>query len=341
MFGAGVVIAMGAGLVACSSGSGAGSASASVTFIGGGGQLQEAQTKAYFSPFEKAKSGIKVVQDTGSTNPAKLVAAIQAGNVGWDLADVNADFGTGDQQKLLQPFDCAVVECPSGESETYRLPLHAYASVLAYNPSKVSGEPSNWADFFDVKKFPGKRALLKEAGPSGIFEAALLADGVPADTLYPLDVDRALKKLGTIKNSIVWATSPTQTADLVAGGVAVMGNVFSGQAYAQVKNGGDIKVAWDGMGLGVDYLVIPKGAPHVANANKLAAYMTDAATNADLAKIYPVGPGNPKARVDKTTATFDFLPTPDKSSHQYTLNGAWYASNYSTLTTKFQRWLQQ
>ncbi|WP_424862773.1 extracellular solute-binding protein [Streptomyces sp. MMS24-I29] len=332
---------MGAGLVACSSDSGAGSASESVTFIGGGGQLQEAQTKAYFRPFEKGISGIKVVQDTGSTNPAKLVAAIQAGSVSWDLADVGSDFGTGDQQKLLQPFDCSVVECPPGEPTTYRLPLHAYASVLAYNPSKVSGEPNNWTDFFDVKKFPGKRALFKHTGPTGVFEAALLADGVPADKLYPLDIDRALKKLGTIKSSIVWATSPTQTTDLVAGGVAVMGNVFSSQAYAQVKNGGDIKVAWDGMGLGMDYLVIPKGAPHVANANKLAAYMTDAATNADLAKIYPAGPGNPKAQVDKTAATFDFLPTPDKSSNNYTLDGAWYASNYSTVTPKFQRWLQQ
>ena len=57
---------------------------------------------------------------------------------------------------------------------------------------------SRWADLFDTAKIPGKRTFYKWSAP-GVLEIALLADGVAPDKLYPLDLDRAFKKLDTIK----------------------------------------------------------------------------------------------------------------------------------------------
>ncbi|MQA95884.1 MAG: hypothetical protein GEV11_14990 [Streptosporangiales bacterium] len=50
-----------------------------------------------------------------------------------------------------------------------------------------------------------KRAIEGSPSPTtGTYEAALLADGVPADKLYPLDTQRALKVYDRIKNDAVY-----------------------------------------------------------------------------------------------------------------------------------------
>ncbi|UOQ61496.1 extracellular solute-binding protein [Leucobacter rhizosphaerae] len=306
-----------------------------------GGALQDAQDTAYLVPFMEEFPGIAVVQDTGSTDYAKFTAQIESGNVDWDLADIGSDFGGQDPARYFEPFDCDVVECPEGENPVYRIPTHAYASILGYNEGALSEAPSSWADFFDTEKFPGKRAMFQLAGATGIFEAALLADGVAPEDLYPIDYERALAKYDTIKDDIIWATSPTDTARLVADGEAVMGNLFSSQAFAMAQNDTPIEVIWDGMGLGFDYLVIPKGAKNVDNANLLAGFITSAENNGRLSEIYPVAPGNPAAAVDESAETYPFLPLPDRAELSYTFDGNWYSENQQQIVDAFQAWLQQ
>ncbi|MGO8077848.1 extracellular solute-binding protein, partial [Rhizobium leguminosarum] len=71
------------------------------------------------------------------------------------------------------------------------------------------------ADLFDTAKFPGKRTFYKWSAP-GVIEEALLADGVAADKLYPLDLERAFKKLDTIKSDIVWWSGGAKSQQLLA-----------------------------------------------------------------------------------------------------------------------------
>ncbi|RVA22748.1 extracellular solute-binding protein, partial [Mesorhizobium sp. M7A.F.Ca.US.001.01.1.1] len=176
-----------------------------MAFTSWGGTTQEAQTKSWAAPFE-ASSGIKVLQD-GPTDYGKLKAMVDAGNVTWDVVDVEMDFAIkAAKDGLLEPIDYAVV--PKADLDPRFSNEHAvgsfyYSFVLAWNKGAVSGEPTGWADMFDTKKFPGKRTFYKWSAP-GVIEIALLADGVPADKLYPLDLDRAFKKLDTIKSDIVW-----------------------------------------------------------------------------------------------------------------------------------------
>ena len=73
-----------------------------------------------------------------------------------------------------------------------------YGVVLGYNTDATAGQvPEGWADFFDTAKFPGKRGFW-DYSAGGIFEFALLADGVAPADLYPLDLERATAKLDTI-----------------------------------------------------------------------------------------------------------------------------------------------
>jgi len=52
-----------------------------------GGTMQETQIKAYFEPFEKI-SGIKVRYFPGS-DPTKVKAMVETGNVEWDMAQLS------------------------------------------------------------------------------------------------------------------------------------------------------------------------------------------------------------------------------------------------------------
>ena len=70
----------------------------------------------------------------------------------------------------------------------YGVVNYMFSTVMAWDTARVKAKPT-LADFFDLKKYPGKRMLRKNS--QAMVEMALLADGVPKDKLYPLDVPRA------------------------------------------------------------------------------------------------------------------------------------------------------
>jgi hypothetical protein len=53
---------------------------------------------------------------------------------------------------------------------------------FAYNAAAVPEAPNDWADFFDLEKFPGKRGMTNN--PTMNLEYALMADGVPPAEVY-------------------------------------------------------------------------------------------------------------------------------------------------------------
>src|SRR5580700_1787510 len=122
---------------------------------------------------------------------------------------------------------------PENYRSPYSVAYEFYSSVLAYSQTKypAGAAPDSWADFWDVKKFPGRRALRNH--PLATLEAALMADGVAPDELYPLDVDRAFKKLEQIKPYItVWWTSGAQSAQLLNDGEVDMVMAWNGRVSA-------------------------------------------------------------------------------------------------------------
>jgi putative spermidine/putrescine transport system substrate-binding protein len=322
---------------------GAADGSVTLTFATYGGPYEAAQKQAWIDGFQAANPGIKVLV-TGPVDYGKIKAMTEAGNVGWDVVDVNGDYGMESQSKYLTPIDCArVTACATplrGLTNTrWRIAENTSAFTLAYNTDKVSGTPKNWADFFDTAKFPGKRALPKSVG-SGALEAALLADGVPADQLYPLDVDRALKKLDTIKKDIVWWETGTQSEQLVSSGEVVMGGIWSPRAYnLAVTSKKPVAIQWNQQMVFGSYLVVPKGGRHTAEAMKLIDWITSPKRNGAISAYYPVGPGTADAKAAADSPLVSWLP----SSHlqgSVAQNDAWWDKNLDEVGDGFQTWLQ-
>src|SRR3546814_17101152 len=74
--------------------------------------------------------------------------------------------------------------------------------VIAYDSGRYGDDaPTTMADFFDVERFPGNRSMYKWGVSS--WEAALLADGVAPDALYPLDIERAHEKILALKDDVI------------------------------------------------------------------------------------------------------------------------------------------
>lgn len=334
--------ALSVGLAACGgseSSSGDSGSTSSVVVASYGGDYQEAQAKAYWEPFMKENPGIKVTQDSPSDN-AKIKAMAQTGNATWDLVLVDDSFGLDADGKWLEPIDYSVVpksDFLAGFAQKYRVGADVEATVLAYRADKLAGRrPSGFKDFFDTKRFPGKRAVWKYTA-GGILEAALLADGVPADKLYPLDVDRALRKLDTIKKDIVWWTEGAQSQQLMSSGETTMGLVWTGRAVDAAETGADVKVQWNQWLTQNGWWVIPKGAKHKAAAMKLLAYQTSPVPQKALTKLLPYGPTNKHALGGVDPKYKDQLPTAHLDG-RVRVDAEWWADNYDAVDKKLQAW---
>ena len=83
-----------------------------------------------------------------------------------------------------------------------------WSYVAFYDPAAFPGKkPKTIKDFFDVKKFPGKRGIHTWA--NALIEMALVADGVKPKDVYKVmssdgGIDRAFAKLDTIKDHVVF-----------------------------------------------------------------------------------------------------------------------------------------
>ncbi len=319
----------------------------SLAYVGWGGDGQTAVEQAWLTPYS-TESGVKVVPDQ-PTDYARIQQMVEAGNVTWDVAQVGADFGL-DTSDVLEPIDCTIVPCSDFTTDgftakKYGVPEMIFSAVIAYNTKAFSADtaPQSWKDFFDAKNFPGKRAILKEpaGGMNGIIEAALLADGVPSDKLYPLDVERALKKLDTIRTDTVFYETNQQCVELLRDGEAAMGNCLNGRVSNFQDQGAPIAISWDGQILFGDYLVVPKGSKNVAGAMKVIAYITSAQHNADLSTYIPYGPANPLAADKVTGKNKDRVPSAHYSdgSGPVASDQSWWTKNIDTFNVTWTQWL--
>ena len=236
-----------------------------MVFTSWGGTTQAAQEKAWVKNFEKS-SGASVRLD-GPTDYGKFKAMVESGNVSWDVVDVEGDFAVSAAKAgLLEPLDGNVIPKakldPRFSGADYVGSFY-YSFVIGFNKDALGGAktPASWADLFDKTKFPGKRSFYKWSAP-GVLEVALLADGVAPNKLYPLDLDRAFKKLDTIKADIVWWSTGAQSQQLLASGEAPMGSFWNGRVYAVQKDEPSVGVSWNQNLTAADQIVVQKGAKH-------------------------------------------------------------------------------
>ena len=318
----------------------AGAASADdMVFTSWGGTTQDAQKKAWIEPFDKT-SGLTIKLD-GPTDYGKLKAMVDSGNVDWDVVDVEGDFAAAAvKQGLLEPLDFSVIDKKSLDprfTSDYQVGSFYYSFVLGYNKDALNGkEPKTWADLFDEAAYPGKRTFYKWSAP-GVLEIALLADGVAPDKLYPLDLDRAFKKLDTIKSDIVWWSGGAQSQQLLASGEAPLGAFWNGRIFAVQKDEPSVGLSWNQNLTAADVLVVPKGSKHKAEAMKFLAEATAAKPQAEFAELTSYAPINIDSA--KSMTPNEAATLPDRHTEgQINLDMAYWAAHRDEIAKRWYDW---
>jgi putative spermidine/putrescine transport system substrate-binding protein len=336
-----------------------------MVIVSWGGAYTDSQQNAYHKPYMDNNPGIKILNDDSAAEGlAKLRAQAEAGKVTWSLVDmVASDAITACDEGIALEIDhdAMLAAAPDGTpaSEDFGdmivsdcfIPQIVYSTTFGYRTDKVGDEkPSSIADVFDLEKFPGKRALEKK--PINNLEWALIADGVEADKVYevldtPEGVDRAFKKLDTIKDQVVWWTKGAQPPQLLADGEVVMASAYNGRLFAAIEEEKQpIAMMWDWQVFDLDGWVIPKDAPHMEEVEKYLKFATDTKRLADQAKFISYGPARKSSApmVGKHAKLgiemAPHMPTdPANSKNSILTNYEWWADHRAELDERFNAWL--
>ncbi|MCF6189940.1 MAG: ABC transporter substrate-binding protein [Cocleimonas sp.] len=330
-----------------------------------GGAYTKSQQKAYSVPFMEANKGIKIINDDSSAEAAsKLRAQAEAGKVTWDVVDVLPDIAIAlcdeglaveinPEKDLAKGADGSSAKDDFGDAliSPCFIPEIVYSTTIGYRTDKVGDTPpSTIADVFDLKKYPGKRALNKN--PTGNLEWALIADGVAIKDVYKelateAGVKRAFKKLDTIKKDVVWWTKGAQPGQLLADGEVVMASAYNGRLFsAIVENKQPVGMMWDAQLFELDGYIIPKGAPHMKEAMAYVKFATDTKRQADQAKYISYGPARKSsaALVGKHAELgIDMAPhmptNPANAKNVLYKDINFWADHKDELAEKFEAWL--
>lgn len=287
-------------LAACGGSDSAGDGSAgSVVYDGFGGDGQEAQASAWLEPFTE-ETGITVTQDSPMSY-TRIQQMVQAGEVIWDVVDGGADMPGGVQDNpALAEIDCEIVSCDDFTgphlAQPQGVPSYIYAYVLAYNTDEVGADvPVGLQDLWNTEDFPGTRMIDGTYGFLGLLEAAVVHAGVPRDQIYPIDVDLAFSELDKIKDDLVFYSDQQECVNAVSSGEAIMGMCFNGRTTLTMDEGLPIDIAWGQQAQAAASIIIPRDAPNLENAQRLAAWITSAEHNGEISNFLPYAPANPLA----------------------------------------------
>ncbi len=314
-----------------------------------GGVFERALKEHFYDPFTRA-TGVTIRPVAASLGDqwAKVKAMTQTGRIEWDIVSMGpAD--VLDHRALLAKLDCwrlpnAQKYGVEGACQDYSLLRTIGGGVLAYNTDAFppGREPRTWADFWDVQRFPGPRALMNAGTPWWVLMAALMADGVPPPKLFPLDVDRAFRKLDAIKPHVkVWWKTGDQSQQIMRSREVVMAMMWSGRALSLKAAGVPIGVSWRGAPKDVAPWGVLAGAPHPKAALAfLDFFMGRPEVHLAFSRQVNYDTSNEKA--------LDLLPEPERLTRPThpdnwrniaTIDYRWVAENRVRLLERWNTWL--
>ncbi|WP_226034128.1 ABC transporter substrate-binding protein [Aquitalea palustris] len=319
---------------------------ADLTVISFGGANKAAQEKAYYAPFTKA-TGVKVVGGEYNGEMAKVKAMVDTKSVSWDVLEVESpELARGCDEGMFEKLDYSKIgnkaDFVPGAAQTCGVGIFVWSTVLAYNADKLKVGPSGWKDFWDVKKFPGKRGMRK--GAKYTLEVALMADGVAPKDVYkvlatPAGVDRAFKKLDQLKPNIQWWEAGAQPPQYLVSGDVVMSSAYNGRIANTQKEGKNLKIVWSGGMYDFDSWAIPKGSPNKDAALKFIAFASKPENQKVYSQNIAYGPTNKKAvpLLDKKLVA-DLPTAPQNIKSGVAVDVAFWADYGESLEQRFNAW---
>ncbi|MDQ4062223.1 MAG: ABC transporter substrate-binding protein [Pseudomonadota bacterium] len=318
-----------------------------LTVTSWGGAYQDAQKEVYFEPFRK-QTGIRLIDESWDGGIGVLRTQVQGGNANWDVVQVESEeLEVGCDEGLFETLDFARI---GGKERYITEAVHpcgvgaiVYNFVLGYDRDKVKDAPKTWADFFDTRKYPGKRALRQ--GPKTNLEIALMADGVPPGQVYEVlktneGVDRAFRKLDSIKKDLIFWKSGAQPPQLLASGEVLFTSVYNGRIDAANRNDKrNFGIVWNQSLFTIDSWVILKGSPNTENAYKLIDFMGRAENQSKLPLKIAYGVTNKDANKDIPPERLKDLPTSEENFRgTIEVSSEFWLENIDRLNERFSKW---
>ena len=323
---------------------GTGSRGPTLTIVSFGGAYQAAQRKAYFAPFSE-EFKVRVVEGDYNGDYGILKQRATAPTGSWDVVSVeSAPCTRGMQEGIFQELPPSVFQGISLIPEA-RKPCAAghltFSTILAYDRERFpdsDAAPASWTDFWDVKRFPGRRGLRNN--PRGTLEIALLADGASADKLYPLNLERAFAKLDELRPHLVFWESGAQPVQLLANKTVVMTSAYNGRIWdAKVKEKLPVEMAFRQGLMEVEYWAVPRNAPNREAAFHFIAFSLQANRQAAFSNEIAYGPTNPDALAFISNEVKDALPTAASVlPSQIPVNAEWWAENEAQVSARWEQW---
>lgn len=319
-----------------------------LTVVGWGGSSQRAHRDAYWTSFV-VHTGIQLHEDIWHGGIDVLRDKARSGE--WDVVQVEVEeLLLGCTEGLFEPMDWQSL----GGRDAYIEPsvqdcgvgAMVWSQLFGYDADRLPNGPRNWAEFWDVKRFPGRRGLRRT--PKYTLEFALMADGVaPADVYKVLrteeGVDRAFRQLDKIRPHAVWWNSISQVPELLTSGQVVASVTSPGRLLVANREAGrNFKVVWDGNIYAVDFWVIMKGSQRKSQALRLVQYMKQPEHEARLAHFIPTGLSNRQAIASLEPALLVDTPSNARNlTHAVELDAQFWVEHYSELTQRFNAWLDR
>lgn len=313
-----------------------------LTWASTGGQFQDDEIAALQEPFTE-QTGTSF-ENVSPADPAQVRAMVESGRAIWDLANMSwiyAGAYCGELYEELDHPDLDRALFPEGTTGDCFVPTYRFANVFSYNASLFPDEqPSRIDDFFDTERFPGKRIVF-DYPKNGLLEAALVSDGVAPDDLYPLDVERALEKLDTIKDELIFATSYGAVQQMLVDEQAAMVITVTARSIATAESGADLTAVWDFNTTDIGALVIPKGTPRADLAQDAIAFATEPEQATGYAELTGTAPARTDIDIESidysdTQRSFNaFLPDRGRLAEQ---DKQWWIENTDAVLERWTEW---
>jgi putative spermidine/putrescine transport system substrate-binding protein len=312
-----------------------------------GGAYSDTQKQYIYDPFTK-ETGIEIV--IVPSTMAKMLAMVKSGNTELDVADAGFDgLTTLDRTGALAPIDYAswkytdVKDLPSEYMTPNAVGLCLYATVLGYSKEAYpeGKQPKSWGEFWDVEKFPGSRMLADIASGSPNLEFALIADGVPMDKVFPIDVDRAFKSMSRIKPHIkkFWDTGAL-SAQMLADKDVVLGSIWNGRLQAIADKGAPVAIEWNQHMVQLQGYSIFKDAKNQKEAQLFVDYALAPKAQLGLPKELAYGPTNRKTFGMLPAERIAMLPgSPEQMKRSFLQDAEWWDQNRAKINSIWSKWI--
>lgn len=330
----------------------------SITVVSGGGAYSASQIEAYHKPFAE-ETGTTVNSADYNFDLGPIRAQVEAGNVHWDVADVEEHQAIrGCAEGLFEELDVASL-APAADGTpaqedfiegTYSecaIGTILFSTIYAYDERQFpDGEPqpTTLSDFFDVENFPGRRGLQSKG--QGTLEFALMADGVAPEDVYDVlsteeGMNRAFSVLEKVKDDAVWWETGAQSVQILADGEVAMTISWNGRIQTAIDEDQlPVKIVWDNQMWMLNMWSIPKGGANVDLARQFVEFASQPERMADQANYIPYAPVRQSALELVPEDIARTLPTyPENFANALKFDASWWADHGDRTENRFTSWL--